>query len=130
MFEIMHKNLKTYISWIVWIAIIVFLIIHFVCRSYTNGSPWDIETLAGDIGYTATGVGFLAWLFNRWLWRIPCLGRKLHTPNLNGTWEGKGRSSFNDTEYVFTLKIYQTFLETQIENLGNFWGRRVKMSSF
>ena len=93
----MQKNFKTFIEWIVWTAIILFLIIHFAIRSYPTGNPWELETLAGDIGYTVTGVGLLALLFNHLLWRIPFIGRKLHTPNLKGTWKGHGKSSFNDT---------------------------------
>ena len=110
----MQKNYKTFITWIVWIGIIAFLDIHFVFRSGQSGSMWDVETLAGDIGYAVVIVSALATLFNLLLWRIPFLGRKLHTPNLSGTWKGHGKSSFNDTEYDFTLKITQTFLETHV----------------
>lgn len=110
----MQKNYKSFLEWIVWLAIIIFLIIHFVIRSYPNGNPWEPETLAGDIGYTVTTVGFLALLFNHLLWRIPFVGRKLHTPNLRGSWKGHGKSSFNNTEYDFELKITQTFLETHV----------------
>jgi hypothetical protein len=56
----------------------------------------------------------LAFLFNHLLWRTPIIGRKLHTPDLNGSWKGHGKSSFEDTEYDFELKITQTFLEIHV----------------
>lgn len=110
----MQKNYKTFITGIVWTTVVLFLIIHFVCRSYPDGNQWELETLAGDIGYCVAGVGVLAWFFNHLLWRIPFIGRWSHTPNLAGTWDGQGKSSFNNTEYTFTIKIKQTFLETHV----------------
>lgn len=110
----MQKNYKTFVDWIVWIGIILFLVIHFVCRSYDNGNPWELETLAGDIGYTVSIVGLLSLAFNHLLWRIPYLGRRLHTPDLNGTWIGHGKSSHDNKEYDFTVTIRQTFLQTHV----------------
>lgn len=110
----MQKNYKAFITGIVWATIGLFLVFHFACRSYPNGSPWELETLASDIGYCVTGVCVLAWLFNHLFWRIPIISRWSHTPNLTGTWDGQGNSSFNNTEYTFTIKIKQTFLETHV----------------
>lgn len=110
----MQKNYKTFIECIVWIGIIIFLIIHFAFRPYGNGNLWELETLAGDIGCTVSIVGFLVFGFNHLFWRIPYLGRKLHTPNLNGTWNGHGISSHEKEEYDFTLTIRQTFLQTHV----------------
>ena len=112
----MQKNYKTFVNCIVWLSIILFVVVHFVIRSYNEGSPWDLETLAGDIGCCVTGVGFVAGLFNRFLWRIPCIGRRTHTPNLNGVWKGtgKGISEKNSDPFNMTLKIQQTFLETHV----------------
>lgn len=110
----MHKNYKTFIEWIVVIAIAVFLLIHFALRTYGEEGPWGVESVWGDIGYTTVLVGGLAALFNWVLWRIPFVGRKLHTPNISGEWTGKGKSSFNDTEYEFTVKISQSFLSTYV----------------
>ena len=110
----MQKNYKTFIKCIAVTVIVVFLIIHFAIRSYNNGNPWELETLWGDIGYTSAIVCCLAVLFNWLLWRIPFVGRWLHIPNISGEWSGKGKSSFKDTEYEFTLKISQSFLETHV----------------
>lgn len=111
----MQKNYKSFINLIVIITVIVFLVIHFAFRAYDNGSsPWQWEGVWGDIGYTSGIVFVLAVLFNCLLWRIPFIGRCLHTPNLNGTWEGKGKSSHEGVEYSFTVKINQSFLETHI----------------
>lgn len=111
----MQKNYQTFIKWIVTIAVVIFLLIHFAARSYgENTSPWEFETLCGDIGYTSTIVIAIAILFNFLLWRIPFVAKLLHTPNISGIWQGKGKSSYNDTEYDFTLKISQTFLSTHV----------------
>ena len=59
----MQKNYKTFVGWIVWAAIIIFLVIHFVIRSYPKGNPWELETLAGDIGYTVTKTPYgMTWI--------------------------------------------------------------------
>lgn len=111
----MHKNYKTFIDGIVTIAIITFILIHFVIRQYGEGdSPWGWESISGDISYTAGFVVFIATLFNCLLWRIPLIGKWLHTPNISGNWKGKGKSCYNNTEYEFTLKIRQTFLATHV----------------
>lgn len=111
----MQKNYKTFIQWIVTIAIVTFLVIHFAIRSYDEGvSPWNWESVWGDIGYTSAFVAACAALFNWVLWRIPFVGRLLHTPNINGEWIGKGKSSHNDTEYDFKLIISQSFLQTNV----------------
>ena len=110
----MYKNYKTFVEGIVVCAIVVFLIIHFLIRKYDNGNPWELENLWGDIGYTSTIVGALAVLFNWFFWRIPFLGRWLHTPDISGEWLGKGKSNFENTEYEFTLEIKQSFLETHV----------------
>lgn len=110
----MQKNYKTFIQLIVTLSIIIFLIIHFGCRNYGKEGPWGIESVWGDIGFTTAIVGALAVAFNLILWRIPWVGRKLHTPNIRGEWSGKGKSSFNDTKYEFTVKINQTFLSTHV----------------
>lgn len=112
----MQKNFKAFIECVVVTAIAVFLIIHFVIRDYSNGNPnpWEWETVWGDIGYTSVIVCGLAAVFNWLLWRIPFVGKWLHVPNISGEWLGKGRSSMKDTEYEFTLKISQSFLETHV----------------
>lgn len=112
----MQKNYKTFIHCVVWASIILFLVVHFVIRPYDEGSLWDLETLAGDIGYCVTGVSILAWLFNHCLWKIPCIGKIFHTPNLNGVWKGTGKSTSdkNCEQFNMTLTIQQTFLETHI----------------
>lgn len=116
----MQKNYKTFINGIATIAIIVFLIIHFAIRSYGEGeNQWEWESLWGDIGYTTAIVGCMAILFNCFIWRIPCIGRLLHTPDIRGEWEGKGHSSYNDNgqDFTCTLKIKQTFLQTHIHGI-------------
>lgn len=58
--------------------------------------------------------GFLWWLFDNHIWRF-CPFAKLHgVPNLNGTWDGLGCSSFEGSngdpvEYEMALEITQTF---------------------
>lgn len=110
----MQKNYETFIKCIAVTAIVFFLIIHFAIRTYNNGNPWEAETLWGDIGYASAIVVCLAVLFNWLLWRIPFVGKWLHTPNISGEWLGKGKSNLKDTEYEFTLKIRQSFLETHV----------------
>lgn len=112
----MQRNYQTFVNCVVWASIILFLFVHFVIRFYDEGNLWNIETLAGDIGYCVTGVSFLAWLFNHYLWKIPCIGKRFHTPNLNGEWKGtgKGNSDKNSEPFNMTLKIDQSFLETHI----------------
>lgn len=108
--QYMQKNYKTFIECIVVSAIVVFLIIHFAIRRYDNGSIWELETLWGDIGYTSAIVCGLAILFNWVLWRIPFVGRWLHTPNISGEWSGKGKSSFKalgvDGRYAVITSFY------------------------
>ena len=110
----MQKNYKTFIEGIVILAIAVFLAIHFGLRSYVEESPLKFDSVWSDIGYTTTIVGVVAATFNWLLWRIPCIGRKLHTPNISGEWDGKGKSSFKDTEYTFKVTIHQTFLSAHV----------------
>lgn len=107
----MQRNYKAFVTVIVWCAILIFAGIYLVFR--TDG-PYGLETAMGDVGYTATVVVLLAMCFDLWIWRIPWVGKKLHTPDLNGAWDGKGKSSRNNDEYEFTLKISQTFLESRI----------------
>lgn len=114
----MQKNYRTFLNWIIGIAIIVFLIIHFFIRNYDKGeNQWGWESIWGDIGYTTAFVGFLAILFNYYIWRIPRVGRWLHTPDIRGEWEGKGHSSYNDQDFTCALKIKQTFLQTHIHGI-------------
>lgn len=111
----MQKNYKTFIEWIAVIAIISFLIIHCVIRRCCEeGIQWGWESIWGDIGYTTLFVGFLAFLFNRFMWRNPHIGKWFHTPYLQGEWEGKGYSSYNDQDFACTFKIKQTFLQTHV----------------
>lgn len=110
----MQKNYKVFIDWIAVIAIVLFLIIHFAIRDYEGDNPWEWESVWGDIGYTTAIVGAIAALFNWLLWRIPRVGKWLHTPNISGEWEGKGKSSYKDTEFACKFKIKQTFLQTHI----------------
>lgn len=111
----MQKNYKAFIEIIVALAIISFLIIHFCLRKYGEGeNQWGWESIWGDIGYASIVVVFFAEIFNLFLWRISCLGRWLHTPNLIGEWKGEGHTSYNDTDFTLTLNIKQTFLRTHI----------------
>lgn len=111
----MQKNYKTFIEWIAVIAIISFLIIHCIIRRWCEeGIQWGWESIWGDIGYTTLFVGFLAFLFNRFMWRNPHIGKWFHTPYLQGEWEGKGYSSYNDQDFACTFKIKQTFLQTHV----------------
>lgn len=108
----MDKNYKTFVKYIAGCAVVVFVAIYLIWRSGKGG--YDIETFAGDIGYTTGIVCIFATTFNWWIWRCPWIGRLLHTPDLIGMWEGKGKSSHDGQEYTFKLKISQTFLETHV----------------
>lgn len=108
----MSKNYKTFVKYIATCSIVVFVGIYLIFRA--KKGTYDFETFVGDIGYTTGVVCLFAILFNFLIWRIPKLGCLLHTPNLNGTWKGKGKSSHEGKEYDFTLKIKQSFLETHI----------------
>ena len=108
----MNKNYKTFVKYIATCGIVVFAAITLIFR--LNKGGYNIETFAGDIGYATTVTCLLAAAFNLWIWRWPWIGRLLHTPNLRGIWEGKGKSSHDNNEYAFKLKISQTFLETHV----------------
>jgi hypothetical protein len=115
----MQRNYKIFIKGITIVAIVTFIIIHFIIRGYKDmANVWELESIWGDIGYTTVIVSLVMSIFNCLLWRIPFVGRCLHTPNIRGQWFGKGKSSCNNLEYSFSIKIDQSFLQTRVH--GNF----------
>lgn len=60
----------------------------------------------------------LEWLFDRWIWRA--LAPAFGIPNLNGTWEGHGVSSWTNPEtnqphhYTMEITIRQTFTKLEV----------------
>lgn len=55
------------------------------------------------------------WLFNNYLWKISVIKKILGTPNINGRYEGKLFSSFDETkEYPVAIEIEQTLTNIDI----------------
>ncbi len=111
----MSNNYKVFVEYISKISTVIFGIIVFIL--YKRNGKLSFNTLSTALSYTSIFMVFLSVVCNQWLWRIHFIGEYLHTPNINGTWEGKGKSSFNDTEFDVNLLITQTFLETHIHGV-------------
>ncbi len=62
--------------------------------------------------------GVLYYIFNRWLWRLPILRwlDLVKIPDLNGTWDGYLKSSWNNHQTPFdaTLTIEQTWTSVRV----------------
>ena len=107
----MVNNYKDFIKYISVFSVIIFIILYY----YLCKGKLDIKKCFEAIGYTSTIMVASSLIFNHWLWKkISLVQKYYHTPNIDGVWEGKGKSSFNDTEFDVKLLIKQTFLETHI----------------
>ena len=108
----MQKNYKTFVKGTVLCAIVIYALIFLIFRI---DKPYSCETFLGDIGYTSFIITALATAFNKWIWKIGFLGKLFKVPDLNGEWEGNGRSNYGDgIDYTIKLKIKQTFLRTNV----------------
>lgn len=108
----MSNNYKEFVKYICIISVVIFGVIVFILYKRKGNLSFNICTTA--LSYTSIFMVFLSVVCNQWVWRISFVGKYLHTPDISGIWEGKGKSSFNDTEFDVKLKIKQTFLETHI----------------
>lgn len=108
----MSNNYKEIVKYICIISCVIFGIIVFILYKINGNFSFSICITALD--FTAKLIVILSIVFNFWLLKIPFVGKYFHTPNISGLWEGKGKSSFNDTEFDVKLSIKQTFLETHI----------------
>ena len=59
-------------------------------------AQWEYLGILSSQITVATVFAFISWLFNKYLWRIPCINKFLGVPNLNGIWEGVLESSFQE----------------------------------
>lgn len=70
------------------------------------------------ISITAFGVfGGLFFVFDRWIWKLPWIGKLLGTPDLSGTWAIAGSTDGADglaRDWKGTLKIEQTWSQIAI----------------
>ena len=57
---------------------------------------WEYLGILSSQITVATVFAFISWLFNKYLWQIPCINKFLGVPNLNGIWEGVLESSFQE----------------------------------
>lgn len=110
----MANNYRDFIKYISILSIIIFIIVYYsLCKD-----KLDLKECFKAIGYTSTIMVVLSLVFNHWLWKkISLVQKYYHTPNISGFWDGKGKSSFNDTEFEVSLSIKQTFLETHIHGV-------------
>lgn len=82
----MKETYQHLIKGIVYASVLIFIIVSVVSGHNQNIC---ISKIWSDIGTTSAIVALLTFVFNRWLWKIPFLGKWLNTPNLNGEWEGE-----------------------------------------
>lgn len=108
----MKSKNKIIINIVVYSSIITFILIYLIFRAGKEG--YNFETFMGDIAYTSLIICFMLFVFDKWIWRIPFVGRWLHTPNISGEWTGMGKSYYDDTEYECKLIIKQTFHEVYV----------------
>ena len=74
---------------------------------------WEYLGILSSQITVATVFAFISWLFNKYLWQIPCINKFLGVPNLNGIWEGVLESSFQENgvykKIDMKLEIEQTW---------------------
>jgi hypothetical protein len=110
----MASNYKEFIKYISILSIIIFIILYY----FLSKGKIDLKKCLKAIGYTSAIMVVLSFIFNQWLWKkISLIQKYYYTPNISGIWEGKGNSSFNNTEFDVKLSITQTFLETHIHGV-------------
>lgn len=84
-----------------------------------SNTDWNREwEFIADPGSAAFCFGALYYVFNRWLWKVPILHKigLIEIPNLNGSWDGFLRSSWNDhsTPYDATITIQQDWTSIRV----------------
>lgn len=70
-------------------------------------AQWEYLGILSSQITVATIFAFISWLFNKYLWQIPCINKLLGVPNLNGIWEGVLKSSFqeNGVHKIIDMKL-------------------------
>lgn len=71
----------------------------------------SITGFVPNILEVATIYGGLSVLYEKYIWKWSIVKKVHGIPNLNGEWEGKLKSSFNEKEIDMTMKITQTWSE-------------------
>lgn len=74
--------------------------IMYLIRLWVNDFPWYLETPSPFLIFT-----FLFWLFNNYLWIFFSKIKMIKTPNLNGTYDGFLKSSFDNFESKVNVKL-------------------------
>lgn len=78
-------------------------------------SKWEFLGVLPSQFTAALVYGLMRWLFNKYIWKWPCINKHLGVPNLNGEWEGGLISSVikddKNVELEMRLKIKQTWEE-------------------
>ena len=75
----------------------------YLLRLIPNAALWWID-YPSVFGF----FGLFTWLFNNYLWKLTFIQKLLGvvTPNLNGTWEGEIKSSYNKFKTPLHVIIY------------------------
>lgn len=75
-------------------------------------SKWEFLGVLPTQFTAAVAYGLMRWLFNKCIWKWPCINKHLGVPDLNGVWEGGLISSvIKDGKYV-ELKMRLTIKQT------------------
>jgi len=95
---------------LVFVSIIISIAIaHYLKQISANGFRGYITLIWA--GSPLATYGMLFWFFDNFFWRFPIINKLINIPNLNGTYEGKLKSSYDNFKNTvnFTLTIKQTF---------------------
>jgi hypothetical protein len=114
------------------IAVISLSLPGWITWALSHQSFWKVgTTFAVSFGLV---FSILEWAFDRWIWRW--LSGLMAIPDLNGTWDGKGISSWINPEtgeehpFEIMIKIRQTFTKIEIHGETDQSTSRSFMASF
>lgn len=110
----MKDNLKSFIKIISQAACVILVGLMLIQDHFKT---FDFCTIINDIGDTVAITMLFAWVFNEYIWKIPCVGKRLRVPNLNGLWTGQikyrrktDNNTFDDCQDKVSVTIKQTFI--------------------
>jgi hypothetical protein len=103
---------RNVILWLAFVSIALAYAFHHGIERLGTQIPWwaDAPSVMGIFGV-------LERLFDRWLWRIGIWRRirLVQVPDLNGDWEAKGETSFeNKQRYIAKVRIQQTWTHISV----------------
>lgn len=118
--KISSKNIKQFTVFLLLLILISSSAVYLITRVFESKNihlPWFISLPS------VPGVYYLLFIvFDRWVWKSK-LGRFLSgikSPDLNGTWAGKGKSSFDKFKSEFDAKLVIEQTATSVIIRGQF----------